>query len=126
MRAARLLGGDGPTLLVVEGASTAEARKLMRKYFSKPVHMTELISERARPLVEDALGRHTLALELIDTHVCAAANAFAGNLFATGAQTICYEREGLRGAALATGNLSAVPRPCLDIYDRSLKGMHWF
>ena len=103
-----------------------QARKLMSKHFIEPVYTDKLVPAQARPLVEDALGRHTFALDLVDAHVCAAARAFAGNLYAAGAQTICYEREGLRGAALATGNTSALLRPCIDIYDRSLKGLHWF
>ena len=125
-RAARLLPSQLPTLLAIEATNNGDARKLMRKHFAQPMYTVELLPPDARALIEDAAGRHTFALELVDTHVCAAARNFAGNMYAPAAQSICYERDGIRGAAFAAGNSSTAPRPCVDVYDRSLKGLHWF
>ena len=67
-----------------------------------------------------------LGFELVDTHVCAAAQTMVGNLLTPFAQGVCYERDGLRGAAIAAGE---TPLPaCQDLYSRSseLKGVRWF
>lgn len=59
-------------------------------------------------------------------HVCAAASNVVGNLLTPFAQGVCYERDGLRGAAIAS-NATSLPR-CMDLYSRSteLKGLRWF
>ena len=98
----------------------------MSKHFDHPLYTAELLPPRQRALFEDVEGRITLALELVDMHVCAAAQSVVGNLLTPFAQGVCYERDGLRGAAIAS-NATSLPR-CMDLYSRSaeLKGLRWF
>jgi len=73
------------------------------------------------PLCFTAQGRVTLGLEIVDTHVCAAAGVFAGNLLTPFSQAVCYERDGLRGVQMAGGGPDVLG-PCLDLYGRSVRG----
>ena len=125
-RAARLISPRRPTLLSADAALGAKARSQMSKHFDHPLYTAELLPPRQRALFEDVEGRITLALELVDMHVCAAAQSVVGNLLTPFAQGVCYERDGLRGAAIAS-NTTSLPR-CMDLYSRSaeLKGLRWF
>ena len=125
-RAARLISPRRPTLLSADAALGAKARSQMSKHFDHPLYTAELLPPRQRALFEDVEGRITLALELVDMHVCAAAQSVVGNLLTPFAQGVCYERDGLRGAAIAS-NTTSLPR-CTDLYSQSaeLKGLRWF
>ena len=108
--------------------------------FAKPLFLSELLLPHHRPLLEDGAARITLAYELVETHVCAAADAFAGNMLTPYAHAVCYERNG----GLASESEPAVPavgeaaggaarKLCKDLYSRdpaSLKasktGKSWF
>lgn len=79
------------TLLSGLGLNT-EARRHMNKFFSESRYLSELLSPQTRPLFEDAEGRVTLAFELVETMVCAAAERFVGNTRTAFAAHVCYER----------------------------------
>ena len=88
--------------------------------------------EAARPLFEDSEGRLTLAYELVDIHVCAAARGFVGNMFTPYAHAVCYERDGVL-AGPNNGEPAASRKECADVYGRdeaqvksSLKGGRGF
>ena len=104
----------------MNGASTSSEPPQARRCSCDPS------PPRQRALFEDVEGRITLAFELVDTHVCAAAQSVVGNLLTPFAQGVCYERDGLRGAAIAA-NETSLP-PCMDLYSRTseLKGLRWF
>ena len=119
---ARAMGSRVPTLLV--GVSLVPAaREHMRSYYREPRFLGNLLPARLRPLVEDGGGggssrgdggggdggggedgggggggdgaRMTLAYELIEVHVCAAADEFAGNMLTPFAHAVCRERDGV-------------------------------
>ena len=113
------------TLLASDMARNAEARKHMRKHFSAPLYLADLLQPAQRVLFEDAAGRVSLELELVETHVCAAAQFFIGNMHTPFAQAVCYERDGLRGKAAAEES-GPMLMPCMDLYARTLKGISWF
>ena len=70
-RAAKLLPPKAPTLLATDAPSTAGARKDMKKHFSRIISTAAQLRPQERVLFEDVDGRVTLALELLDAHVCA-------------------------------------------------------
>lgn len=125
-RASRLMPARKPTLLAADAALGNKAQAQMKRYFERPLYTAQLLPPRQRALFEDVEGRITLAFELVDTHVCAAAQSVVGNLLTPFAQGVCYERDGLRGAAIAA-NETSLP-PCMDLYSRTseLKGLRWF
>ena len=130
-KAAATLPVEQPTLLAGLGLN-AEARRYMQLYFSEAQYLSDLLTAQTRPLFEDTEGRITLAFELADTMVCAAADRFVGNLRTPFAAHVCQ----VRGAAWARGqggNTGGVPATaavadadgetasgpeCRDIYNR--------
>ena len=87
-RAAKLLPPKAPTLLATDAPSTAGARKDMKKHFSRIISTAAQLRPQERVLFEDVDGRVTLALELLDAHVCANARMFVGNLLTPFAQHV--------------------------------------
>ena len=140
--AARLLPRDTPTLLA-DASLSPSAQQHMRAHFSRPLFLAELLPPRRRTLLEDDEGRITLAYELIETHVCAAAHVFLANMLTQYAQAVCYERDGVlaemsrdepRLAEMSRERPAAAARKeCIDLYGReeavikaSRVGRGWF
>ena len=112
----------------------------MRSHHRNPRFLSDLLPAHSRALFEDADGRITLAYELVETHVCAAADEFAGNMLTPYAHAVCYERDGvLPLAGEAAGDATAVVKDgrvrkqCRDLYARdpesikaSRMGRGWF
>ena len=136
---ARLMNPREPTLLA-DASLGPSARAHMRQTFRRPLFLSELLPNATRPLVEDAHGRPTLAYEMIELHVCAAADDFGGNMLTPYAHAVCHERDGvlpLPGAAAsdvaAVVKDGRVRRQCRDLYRRdaemikaSRAGRGWF
>lgn len=119
--AAGLLAPQRATLLASSIALGGRARAWMARHFITPLYLADLLPPASRVLFEDAEGRIGLGLELVDTHVCASADVFVGNLLTPFSQAVCYERDGIRDVRLARGDLEVAP-PCQDLYGRSVKG----
>lgn len=119
-RAAKLLPSAERTLFASDTALGAGARAAMGRHFSTPLYIADLLPPASRVLFDDVEGRITLGLELVDTHVCASAALFAGNLLTPFSQAVCYERDGIRGLQISRGD-AGVLRPCTDLYRRGSK-----
>lgn len=83
-----------------------------------------------QPHESSAATRFSLAYELVEVHVCAAADEFAGNMLTPYAHSVCYERDGVL-AGSAKSELGR--RQCRDLYSRdeasikaSRAGRIWF
>jgi hypothetical protein len=120
-QAAGLLASHRPTLLASSTALGGRVHAWMARHFAAPLYLAELLPPASRVLFEDAEGRLSLGLELVDTHVCASADVFVGNLLTSFSQAVCYERDGIRGEQLARGD-AELPPACEDLYGRSVKG----
>jgi hypothetical protein len=120
-----------PTLLA-DASLSNEARRHMKEHFEAPLFLTELLPQEHRHEFEDSQGRITLAYQLVEVHVCAAAAVFVGNMLTPYAQHVCYERDGV----LAGPNNAVMPaarKECVDLYSRdeatikaSKVGRGWF
>lgn len=98
-----------------------EARRQMQSYFLETKILSQFLSAEVRPLFEDVEGRVTLAFELVDTMVCAAAQRYVGNIYTAFGAHVCYERNSNRGRQASTDDThdERVSDPdCHDIYDR--------
>jgi hypothetical protein len=127
----RIMGSDVPTLLA-DASLNAAARQHMRTHLPNPLFLSQLLPEYARPLFQDADGRVTLAYELVETHVCAAADQFAGNMLTPYAHAVCYERGGVL-ADSPSAESQPTRKRCYDLYSReeaalkaSRTGRGWF
>ena len=131
-KAASTLPVEQSTILSGLGLN-AEARRFMQKYFAEAQYLSDLLTAQMRPLFEDAEGRISLAFELVDTMVCAAAERFVGNMRTPFAAHVCQVRraawervsEGKASTAApatsavadADGETASGPE-CRDIYNR--------
>uniref|UniRef100_A0A7S2JM85 Uncharacterized protein n=1 Tax=Haptolina brevifila TaxID=156173 RepID=A0A7S2JM85_9EUKA len=128
--AARLIGSRRPTLLA-DVSRSATAQELFGGSFTMPLLLSDLLPPRHRHLFEDDEGRVTLAYDLIETHLCAAADIFAGNLVSGYGQMVCYERNGAfaEPSSMDVDSAEEQPskvggvgtgerRPCFDVYSR--------
>ena len=136
---ARVMNSRDPTLLA-DASLVPLARSHMRQSFRRPLFLSDLLPEGSRSLFEDANGRLTLAYELVEMHVCAAADEFGGNMLTPYAHAVCFERDGMLPAAADTSSSFAnavkngqVRKRCHDLYGRdeetiksSRTGRGWF
>ena len=77
--ASRLLPTTAPTLLA-DASRSGSARSHMRATFGVALFLDELLTPRQRAALTDGLGRPSLAFEMVEAHVCAAAELFAANM----------------------------------------------
>ena len=116
-RAAQVMPAHESTLLADTSLSTS-GRMHMRAHFSNAVFLTDHLFLDDLQLLEDNAGRTTLAYTLVETHICAAANFFAGNMLTPYAQTVCYERLGKHNLPDAINTIPSIGAYCTDIYGR--------
>lgn len=121
-RAAQMMPPAQRTLFASDVLLSAVTRQLMGRHFSSPLFLVDLLPPSSRHWLEDATGRSTLALELVEINVCASAHIFVGNRYMPFSQAVCYERDGLRanpgGGSVASENDSNSLLPCADVYGR--------
>ena len=129
--AARIMVPTEPTLLV-DASLSSLARDQMRIHFQQPVFLYDLLSAaHLHNLVNDAQSL-TLAYELVETHICAAADSFVGNMLTPYSHAVCYERDGVLSSPNDVAALVGRKR-CTDLYGRdeatikaSKTGRGWF
>ena len=86
--------------------------------FPRAFFLSDLLRPWHRSALENSEGRVTLAFEMVEVHICAAANNFLGNMLSPYAQAVCYERNGVLTSAIA--DLPARTKSCMDVYSRSV------
>ena len=146
--AGRVLNSREPTLLV-DASLANSAREHMRNSFRSPLFLDELLPNGTRSLFVEAFSSgYNLAFEVVEMHVCAAADDFGGNMLTPYAHAVCGERDGVLpsgekncafgakdcafGSALSVKD-GHVRKQCRDLYSRdadtikaSRVGRGWF
>ena len=146
--AGRVLNSREPTLLV-DASLAQSAREHMRNSFRSPLFLDELLPNGTRSLFVEAFSSgYNLGFEVVEMHVCAAADDFGGNMLTPYAHAVCGERDGVLpsgekncafgakdcafGSALSVKD-GHVRKQCRDLYSRdadtikaSRVGRGWF